>query len=264
LLLGHSESHAKKWPGRAGGDSGSGDPELLLTFDDGPQEKHTKSILDTLAEHGHHAIFFWTGHRVLNKRRGLDERLALVVRAVAAGHLVGNHTVSHAKLCAVSADEAAEEIDEAGRVFEGLTDLPMLLFRIPYGARCRRLDQMLAERHLSHLHWDLDPQEFRHHSVDTTVRYVTSRVGRLADGQRLVLLMHDTQPVTAKALPKILEWIEAENEKRAESGRRQIRVVEPSSWVAENFALPIVAWGRLSMLASGRALLLAADKLSLR
>lgn len=252
---------AKKWPGRAGGESASGDPELLLTFDDGPHEKHTRMILDSLEAHGHQAIFFWTGHRVIKLRRGLEERLALVTRAVNSGHLVGNHTISHAKLCTVSASQAEDEIDEAGRLFEGLTDLPMLLFRVPYGARCRRLDKMLATRELTHLHWDLDPQEFRHHSVDTTVSYVTNRLRRLPDGMRAVLLMHDTQPVTARALPKILEWIEGENEKRGKRGRRPIRVIEASSWAAEQFSLPIFEWGQSSMLASGRALVDAAGKL---
>ncbi len=264
LCLSSGQSQAKKWPGRAGGDSASGDPELLLTFDDGPHEKYTGMILDTLEEYGHQAIFFWTGHRVLNDRRGKEERLAVIDRAVSLGHLVGNHTVSHAKLCTVSRARAEKEIDEGSRLFEGLTNLPMVLFRVPYGARCRRLDKMLVERGLSHLHWDLDPQEFRHHSVKTTVRYVTTRLRRLADGQRAVLLMHDTQPAAAKALPKILVWIEGENEKRIEAGRRPIRVIQASSWVAETFSLPLVEWGHKSIVASGVALRSAATKLSLR
>jgi len=254
-------SHAKKWPGRAGGDSASGDPELLLTFDDGPHERNTGKILDTLEEYGHQAIFFWTGHRVLHDRRGKEERLAVIDRAVSSGHLVGNHTISHAKLCSVSRDQAEHEIDEGGRLFEGLTNLPMILFRVPYGARCKRLDKMLVERDLTHLHWDLDPQEFRHHDVKTTVRYVTSRLRRLENGQRAVLLMHDTQPAAAKALPKILVWIESENEKRAKLGRRPIRVIEASSWVAENHSLPLFEWGHSSMLAGGLALRSAATKL---
>ncbi len=255
---------AEKWPGQAGGTSASGDPELMLTFDDGPHEKYTRLILDTLEEHGLQAIFFWTGHRVLKPRRGLDDRLALVQRAVGLGHLVGNHTISHAKLCTVPKQEAEQEIDEAGRVFEGLTNLPMLLFRAPYGVRCKRLEKMLGDRDLNHLHWDMDPQEFRHHSADATVAYVTSRLRRLADGQRAVLLMHDTQPTSVRALPKILKWIAAENEKRRRRGRRPIRITEASAWVAETKPMPLVNWGQESVIASSRALLKAAGKLMLR
>ncbi len=261
----HSSSFAKKsWPKPAGGVSASGNPELLLTFDDGPHEKHTRNILDTLEEHGLQAIFFWTGVRVLMPRRGLDERRALVTRAVDEGHLVGNHTVSHAKLCTLPAQEAAEEIDEASRLFGGLTNLPMILFRVPYGVRCKRLEKMLSDRDLNHLHWDMDPQEFRHHSVDATVGYVTSRLRKLADGRRAVLLMHDTQPTSAKALPKILEWIKTENVKREKRGRKLIRIIDASSWVAEIRPLPLMNWGHSSVLASSRALQTAASKLLLR
>ena len=254
----------RKWPRPAGGASASGNPELLLTFDDGPHEKYTRRILDTLDEHGLQAIFFWTGHRVLKERRGLDERLALVERAVSSGHLVGNHTISHAKLCALPKKAAEREIDEAGRVFEGLTNLPMILFRAPYGSRCKRLDKMLSERALNHLHWDMDPQEFRHHSVATTVAYVARKLRRLQDGQRAVLLMHDTQPTSARALPKILAWIQKENAKREKRGRLPIRIIPASSWVAETQALPLVTWGRDSVLAGSRALRVAARKLMLR
>lgn len=247
-------AEADKWPGRAGGDSASGDPELLLTFDDGPHEKHTRLILDALDEHGHQAIFFWTGRRVLAKSRGLQQRLALLDRAVESGHLVGNHTVSHQKLCTVSKAEAEREIDENALLYEELTDLPMLLFRVPYGARCRRLDKMLEQRDLTHLHWDLDPQEFRHRSADITFKYVVSRLRRLEDGKRAVLLMHDTQPAAAKALPKILDWIERENKKRRAKGRRPIRIITASDWVAEEYELPLFAWGEQSARASGSAL----------
>jgi len=232
-----------KWPGRAAGASASGDPELLLTFDDGPHEKHTSKILDVLEERGLQAIFFWTGHRVQKKRRYLDKRLALVERAIAAGHLVGNHTLTHAKLCTVKRQQAAEEIDGNASLFEELTQMPMVLFRVPYGARCKRLDGMLADRELAHLHWDMDPQEFRHHSADLTLRYVVRKLRRLQDGQRAVLLMHDTQPAAAKALPKILEWIDEENSKRERRGRRPIRIISGSSWFAETQDLPLVKWG---------------------
>ena len=254
-------AEADKWPGRAGGESASGDPELLLTFDDGPHEKHTKTIMDALDAHGQQAIFFWTGHRVTNKHRGLGGRQALVERAIRGGQLVGNHTVSHAKLCTVSREHAEGEIDKNAQLYEELTGLPMLLFRVPYGARCRRLDKMLAKREIEHLHWDLDPQEFRHRSADLTFRYVTSRLKRLQDGKRAVLLMHDTQPAAAKAFPKILAWIDKENERRGARGRRPIRIIQASSWVEEQYPVPLWNWTQSSVLKSASALSLAAGRL---
>ncbi len=261
LSLASSRAHGGKWPRPAGGVSKSGDPELLLTFDDGPHESHTKKILDTLDKRGLQGIFFWTGHRVVNKHKGLDKRIALVERAVRTGHLIGNHTTTHAKLCVVSSEDAARELDENAERYETLTGLPQFLMRVPYGARCRRLDRMLAERNIEHMHWDLDPQEFRHHSADISFSYVTRRLARLAPGSRAILLMHDTQPATAKALPRILKWIDKENEKRIKKGKRPIRIISGSEYVEENYPVPLLAWTQASLRSSRDGILEAAGRL---
>lgn len=261
LMLATTQAEAGKWPLPAGGPSKSGDPEVLLTFDDGPHETHTSKILDTLDEHGVQGIFFWTGHRVVNQHKGLEDRQALVGRAVRTGHLVGNHTSTHAKLCVVSAADAERELDENARRYEELTGLPQILMRVPYGARCKRLDDMLAERNIEHMHWDLDPQEFRHHSADTTFAYVTRRLRRLRPGMRAILLMHDTQPATAKALPKILSWIDAENAKRETRGQRPIRIISGSEYVEEKHPVPLLAWTKSSLDTSRGAVIDAARKL---
>jgi hypothetical protein len=54
--------------------------------------------------------------------------------------------------------------------------------------------------------------------------------------------MHDTKVATVKALPQILDWLEAENKKRKESVKRQIRVLEPSLLAGELAAPGLVDW----------------------
>ncbi len=268
-----SSAHAGQWPEEKGGQALGEAPELLLTFDDGPHETLSKSILDTLKERNYKAIFFWTGRRVTGEKAGLDERLALVQRAVREGHLVGNHTVNHAKLCSVKKEEAEQEIDDNRKLYETLTGLPMFLMRVPYGARCKRLEKMLAERNIRHTHWDLDPQEFRHHSTDLAVQYVTRKLARLENGKRAILLMHDTQPVTATALPRILDWIEEENVRRLEAlsstlddqgkrkGRRQrrpdklpIRIISGSEFVGQRYPAPLLGVAEAGLLEVGQML----------
>ena len=51
-------------------------------------------------------------------------------------------------------------------------------FRTPYGVRCERVDAMLAERHLTHFHWDLDPQEWKHNNAKKTFDYVDQAARR--------------------------------------------------------------------------------------
>ena len=112
---------AKGWPTPAAGDSESGDPELVLTFDDGPNPKTTPAVLDALAKHHLHVIFFQVGEMVGNKNKRVAEIEARIVRE---GHIIGNHTMTHQDLCKtkkVSDDRAAQrdrrvaQHDRAGR-----------------------------------------------------------------------------------------------------------------------------------------------------
>ncbi len=64
--------------------------KLTLSFDNGPHPEATPRVLDVLARHGIRAHFF-----VLGKQIATDEGRALVERALADGHLVGNHSYSH-------------------------------------------------------------------------------------------------------------------------------------------------------------------------
>lgn len=231
LLPSTDRGNAGGWPTPAAGLSRSGDPEVVFTFDDGPHEQYTGVILDTLAKHRVQGIFFWVGERIDDQGPAGDKRRALIPRAIREGHIIANHTSTHAQLCTTTEERAAREIDENRLAFASLAHMPVGLFRTPYGSRCNRLEEMLSARGLHHFHWDIDPQEWKHGSTKRTVAYVTSHLKRLQG--RAVVLMHDIKRATAEALPKILEWIDAENERRRASGGRAIRIIPASQVVAE-------------------------------
>jgi len=220
---------AGNWATPAAGGTRSGDPEVLLTFDDGPNPHTTGHVLDTLAAHHLHAIFFLTGDHFA--RDNADQPRALVARMIHDGHVIANHTISHAQLCSGPEEMAAVEIDRARTLLEKETAMPVPLFRTPYGAWCPRLVRMLAERGITHVYWDIDPQEWRTGNATLTEKKVTWALKRLQG--RAVLLMHDTKRATVKALPKILDWIDAENAKRRAAGKRTIRFVTPTEYVRE-------------------------------
>jgi peptidoglycan/xylan/chitin deacetylase (PgdA/CDA1 family) len=235
-------AQAGKWPQPAAGPSASGDPEILFTFDDGPHEDATGPILDLLERHHIRAVFFWTGWRVRSRRPVGDVRRALVARALAEGHVIGNHTVNHAHLCAIPAADALKEIDDNARVYEQLTGMVTVFFRSPYGGRCQRLEQWLAERGIAHFHWDLDASEWQSYSSDQTRDYLVERIGKLADGKRAVILLHDTKWPSVKALAQLLDWIERENARRALVGRRAIRIIDYGDVVLERIPAPVRAF----------------------
>src|SRR5215208_3054531 len=58
---------AKAWPSPAAGPTMTGDPELIFTFDDGPNKDLTPLVLDTLAKYHIHAVFFLVGDMDVQK-----------------------------------------------------------------------------------------------------------------------------------------------------------------------------------------------------
>jgi peptidoglycan-N-acetylglucosamine deacetylase len=239
LLAIGSTATAKGWPTPAAGESASGDPEILFTFDDGPSPTTTPKILDTLAKYKIHAVFFMVGEMVDSGNKKVP---ALVQRILREGHVIASHTMHHKDLCRVKLDDtaAAADIDDGREAIEKVSGLHLGWFRTPYGNRCKRVEELLAARGLAHFHWDLDPQEWKHNDPKKAFDYVTGSLARTSD--RNVLLMHDIKTATVKALPEILEWIAAENVRRAESKKRPIRIVQAPMYAAEQLPKGFAAW----------------------
>ena len=239
---------AKAWPTPAAGDSASGGPEILFTFDDGPNPKTTPLVLDTLARHDIHAVFFLVGEMAGNK----NPKVAAIIRRILHdGHVIATHTMKHKDLCRVREADAIHDLDDGKAIVEQVAGVPTAWFRAPFGTRCDRLEHMLAERGLTHFHWDLDPQEWKHGDAAKAVRYVTGELAH-ASG-RNVLLMHDIKQATVKALPDILAWLDDENARRAKSHKQPIRVVQAPALAVERLPRGLGAW-LTDATASARAL----------
>ncbi|HEY5949751.1 MAG TPA: polysaccharide deacetylase family protein [Kofleriaceae bacterium] len=236
LVLG-VRADAKGWPSPAAGPTMTGDPELIFTFDDGPNKDLTPLVLDTLAKHHIHAVFFIVGEMAAQKQAP-----EIMERMLREGHIIANHTMSHQDLCRVKDPaRAAREIDDGKAAIE--TAVPgwhVAWFRTPYGVRCDRVDQLLADRGITHFHWDLDPQEWRHGNKKKALDYVTKQVGRMTG--RNVLLMHDIKKATVEALPEILDFIDAENARRRETRRRRIRIIQSWELAVEQLPPGTLEW----------------------
>jgi len=100
---------------------------VTLSFDNGPTPGVTERVLDSLAERNIKATFFIVGKDLRDRRRR-----AIAQRAVAEGHWVGNHTMTHSVQLGDAPPEVAHfEIEAAQRVLSDLAR-PEKLFR-PYG-----------------------------------------------------------------------------------------------------------------------------------
>ncbi len=217
---------------------------LLLTFDDGPDLVGTSLILDELTRRSVKAVFFVNGHHIVRNRPEDLARRDLLRRLATHGHLVGNHTMNHKNLCR-EPENAAAEIDGAAEIIAYATSVRPLLFRSPYGARCRSLDHALAERDVVQVGWNLDPQEWRGEQEDDIVEYAISGIRR-ATGP-VILLLHDKNMAAVRALARILDFVDQENARAAREGIAAIRLVDyrvllPSESLPETGVEPWVAW----------------------
>src|SRR5262249_45545705 len=112
---------ARSWPTPAAGDSASGGPEILFTFDDGPNPKTTPRVLDALARHHIHAVFFLVGEMAANRSPRVT---AILQRILRNGHAIASHTMKHHNLCHVPPAMAAADIDDGKAAVEQATGVP--------------------------------------------------------------------------------------------------------------------------------------------
>jgi peptidoglycan/xylan/chitin deacetylase (PgdA/CDA1 family) len=232
--------HERFEGGGTGGDSPkpeSGGPELLLTFDDGPALANTPKVLDLLDQHGYKAVFFVCGNHFIGKSPSAEKARELLREIVRRGHAVGNHTIHHLFLCSkTGAEKAVEEIEGNGKLIAEALGEPPYLFRTPYGAHCPTLTETLRRIGVRPIGWDIDPQDWRLKNAPKIEASVKAALRNLTG--RAILLLHDVQPATIVALPKILDFIDQENERRTKVAQAPIKVISYDYLLAAKPAPP--------------------------
>jgi peptidoglycan/xylan/chitin deacetylase (PgdA/CDA1 family) len=122
--------------------------EIALTYDDGPNDLMTERLLDVLARHQVRATFFLIGRYVRQRPQ--------IARAIAAaGHLIGNHTMTHPWLAWQSAARIREELADCNAALEDALGAPVRYFRAPHGARRPAVLRTAAELGLVPVQWNL-------------------------------------------------------------------------------------------------------------
>lgn len=122
--------------------------EIALTFDDGPNDPYTFRLLEILAAHQIRATFFMIGRFV---RQRPD-----IVRAVqAAGHLIGNHTMTHPWLVMESPANVRRELADCNAALEDVLGERVSYFRPPHGSRRPDVLRTARELGLTPVMWNV-------------------------------------------------------------------------------------------------------------
>lgn len=179
--------------------------EIVLTFDDGPQVATTKAILDVLDAHCAKATFFSIGKMAL----GMPD----IIRDVAKrGHTIGTHTWSHARLRkAKSSDDAVSEIERGFSAVQRAVGSPITpFFRYPLLEDTKETMEHLSNRNIAIFSTDIDSRDYVPQTPDRLVKSVIDKLEKKGKG---IVLMHDIQPTTAKAIPMLLAELKAKGYK---------------------------------------------------
>jgi len=198
-----------EWRGEAGR------KVIALTFDDGPNPKTTRKVLQILARGGHRATFFVVGRKAL--------RHADVLREIhQAGHELALHGFQHDRLYALKPPKyVAEDIARTQAAVEQAVSVRPRLFRPPVGYLSSRTAAGADRAGVRTVAWSA-------RGVDGMGPSDPDRVyGRiekdLIDGA--IVLLHDSaerddfEPASVEILPRLLEEIE-------ERGLRTVTVTE--------------------------------------
>ncbi|MGI9476253.1 MAG: polysaccharide deacetylase family protein [Hyphomicrobiaceae bacterium] len=180
--------------------------EVVLTFDDGPLPTHTVTILKELKRHCVRATFFPVGKLAI----GYPE---ILKRVADEGHTVGSHTWSHRNMASkkTTTQRATDEIEDAISAVKLALGKPGApFFRYPYLKDTPETIKYLANRNIAVFSTDLDSFDFKGGRPSKLVARVMRNLKKRGKG---ILLFHDIQRVTARAMPQLLAQLKKDGYK---------------------------------------------------
>lgn len=174
---------------------------VSLTFDDAPDNQFTPQVLDVLKQYGVKATFFVVGNRA-------EKYPEIVQRMVNEGHLIGNHSYTHANLPKLSDESFRNEVTRTEKIIRQLTGHHMRYIRPPYGNISEEQIKWLASQDILIVNWNVDSLDWKGLTAEQIEANIMSH---LTPGA--IVLQHSAigeggdLSGTVKALPLIIEQL---------------------------------------------------------
>ena len=170
---------------------------LYLTFDAGFDNGYHDDILDTLREKGVKAAFFVDGNFVKSNPD-------LVKRIVEEGHILGNHTLKHPDMSAITDFDAYKaQIEGWETLVKEAGATPTKFFRFPSGKfseKCMEYNQKLG---LTTVFWSFAYYDWDTDAQPGETAALQKMVSRMHNGA--VVLLHSTSATNAEILDDYIE-----------------------------------------------------------
>lgn len=176
--------------------------KVTLTFDNGPWPGVTESVLDELAARDVRTTFFVVGEQ-LQRARHLAER------AVAEGHWIGNHTMTHTATFGDGADPH-DEIEAAQSIIGELAH-EQRWFR-PYGRGGVLDERLLSADAIAHLAknryscvlWNSVPRDWEDPDA-----WIQRCLDDVRAHEWTVVVLHDLPTGAMSRLPQLFDALES-------------------------------------------------------
>ena len=172
--------------------------EVVLTFDDGPRPESTPLVLKALAEQCVKASFFMNGEP-------LRQHAALARQVRDAGHSVGMHGFRHEHFPQLSSAAQLADLDAMIATYRAALGTEPAAYRFSFLEESPTLTTSLRERGLTVMSVDAGAEDWL---PDQTPQMLADKLlGQLAKSGGGIVLLHDAQDQTAKALPFLLQTL---------------------------------------------------------
>ena len=172
--------------------------EVVLTFDDGPDAAGTPAVLAALASQCAKATFFMLGDKLARSPE-------LARRVAAGGHSTGLHSNTHPHLSQLNTDQQLEDLRKNQAAYHAAFGVAAPAYRFPFLEETPTMLAALKAANITVMSIDLGINDWL---PDDTTEILTIR---LADSREKrgggIILMHDANLPTVKALPALLRLI---------------------------------------------------------
>ncbi|MFT7771602.1 polysaccharide deacetylase family protein [Roseateles sp.] len=174
--------------------------EVVLTFDDGPRPGSTPVVLKALAEQCVKASFFMNGEP-------LAQHAALARQVRDEGHSVGMHGYRHEHFSQLPPAAQTADLDAMMAAYRAVFGAEPAAFRFPFLEETSTLLASLKERGLVVMSIDAGAEDWL---PDQTPQMLADKLlGQLAKSGGGIVLLHDAQDQTARALPFLLRALKS-------------------------------------------------------
>jgi peptidoglycan/xylan/chitin deacetylase (PgdA/CDA1 family) len=174
--------------------------EVVLTFDDGPRPESTPLVLKALADQCVQASFFMNGEP-------LKQHADLARQVRDAGHSVGMHGYRHDHFPQLPPAEQTADLDAMVAAYREALGTEPAAYRFPFLEETPTLLAALKERGITVMSVDAGAEDWL---PDQTPQMLADKLlSQLAKPGGGIILLHDAQDQTARALPFLLQALKS-------------------------------------------------------